>query len=196
MLTDSKQADADVLCRDAHYLAYLFIREVFEPEQDDSAVEGLQALDALVEQVHLARVLVAVLKEVDVHRQANGSRAPFLPVERDAGVEGDAVNPCPDVAAMSEAIVAFPKVDEHLLEEVVHLVVVFREHVANGVDSALVFAYGLGELSFCVCHCRLFRIISPIRRNKVTKNYTNHKKMFVTLCHKRYNVMASRQASH
>ena len=77
---------------------------------------------------------------------------------------------------MPEAIVAFPKVDEHLLEEVVHLVVVLREHVANGVDSALVLADGLGELSFCVCHCRLCRIISPIRRNKVTKNYMNSKK--------------------
>jgi hypothetical protein len=40
-----------------------------------------------------------------------------------------------------------------------------------------VLADGLGELSFCVCHCRLFRIILPIRRNKVTKNYTNLKKL-------------------
>jgi hypothetical protein len=42
LLSDSEQADADILGRDSDYLANLIVAEVFEPQQYDGAVKGLQ----------------------------------------------------------------------------------------------------------------------------------------------------------
>ena len=112
MFADSEQSDADVLSGDSDNLADFLVRQVFEPEQDDGAVEGLQLGDALVEHVHLAGVLVAVFKEVDVHGEPDFGGATLLfPVDRDTGVQGDAIDPRPDVGAMLEAVEAFPKID-------------------------------------------------------------------------------------
>ena len=112
MFADSEQTDADVLSADTDNLANLVVRQVFEPEQDYRTVEGLQLGDALVEHVHLAGVLVAVFKEVDVHGKPDFGGAPLLlPVDRYTGVQGDAIYPRPDVGAMLEAVEAFPKID-------------------------------------------------------------------------------------
>ena len=111
MFTDSEQADADILSCDADNLSDFLIAEVLEPEQNNRPVEGLQLGDALVEHVHLLGVLVAVFKEVDVHCQRDGGTASLLPVERDTGVEADAVDPRPDVTAMLKAFESFPKID-------------------------------------------------------------------------------------
>ena len=47
-----------------------------------------------------------------LHCQPDFGGAPlFLPVDGDAGVEGDAVDPRPDVGAMLEALESFPKID-------------------------------------------------------------------------------------
>ena len=103
LFTDSKQTDADVLGSDADYLTDFLIAEVLEPEQDYRTVEGLQLGDALVEHVHLARIFVAVFKEVDIHGQPDFGLASLLfPVNRYTGVQGDAINPRLDVTAMLE----------------------------------------------------------------------------------------------
>jgi hypothetical protein len=108
LLSDSKQTYADVLSADADYLSDFLIGEVLEPEQDNRTIEGLEFGDALVEHVHLARVLVAILKKVDVHRESVCGLASLLPVDRYTGVEGNAINPRLDVASMLEAREAFP----------------------------------------------------------------------------------------
>ena len=111
MFADSEQTDADILSGDADNLSDFLVAEVLEPQQYDGAVEGLQLGDALVEHVHLAGVLIAVFKQIDVHGHPNGGCATLLTVERNAGVEGNAVDPRSDVGAMLEALEAFPKID-------------------------------------------------------------------------------------
>ena len=70
-----------------------------------------------MEHVHLLGVLVTVFKEVDVHRQADFCRAPLLlPVDRDTGVQGDAVDPRLDVTAMLKVVENFLDVQSYILE--------------------------------------------------------------------------------
>ena len=139
LFTDSEQTNTDILGCDAHYLTYLVVRKVLKPQQDDGAVEGLQLGYTLVQHIHLTRVLVAILKQVDVHIQPFCGRATFLSVVRDTGVQGYTVNPRADVTTVLEALEAAPKVYQHLLKEVVHLVFVLREHVAHRKDSVFLF---------------------------------------------------------
>ena len=102
--------------------------------------------------VHLTGILVVVLKQVDVHRQRLGARAALLALLRDAGVQRHAVDPRFHIAAVLESLKAPPQVDDRLLKEVVHLVGIFREHVAHSVDGALVLLDGLCKFAFQFVH--------------------------------------------
>ena len=115
-----------------------------------------------MEQVHLLGVGIAVLEEVDVHGEGYRRRPFLLPVLRDTSVEGHAVNPRLDVAAVLEPVESPPEVDKGFLEQVIHLVGIFGEHVAHGVDGALVVRDGLRKLFFFCCHCRSVQMILPV----------------------------------
>ena len=143
------QAHADILGRDTYYLTYLFVGQILEPQQYDGAIEGLQARDALVEHIYLAGILVAVLEQVDVHRDVYLHLPAFLlPVLRDTGIQGDAIDPRFDVGSLLEPFETLPQVYQHLLKEVFHLVGILREHVAHGIYRAAMLFYGLRKLFF------------------------------------------------
>ena len=129
-----------------------WLREEVEllSEQDDGAVELPKLCDATTQQVHLARVLVGLrlLVGVDVHRQRHGLVSSLLSVERDADVQADAVDPGAHIAAFLKRGQALPQVDEHLLEQVGHLVLVVGEHVADGVYRAAVLPDHLFKFTF------------------------------------------------
>ena len=63
-LLDAVEANRYVLDRDAQDGGDFVVGHAFEPKQNDGAVEGLQAVDALVEQLDLMRVLVTVVGQV------------------------------------------------------------------------------------------------------------------------------------
>lgn len=93
LLTYADEAHADVLGSDAHDGADLFVAEVFEPQQHDGAVEGLEPHDALVEEFRLVVFDVRVIKQVDaVHDRLVALRL-LAAVDADAGVERHAINP-------------------------------------------------------------------------------------------------------
>jgi hypothetical protein len=108
LFSDSKQADTDVLSGNTDNLTDFFVRQVLKPEQDNRTIKGLQLGDTLVEHTHLPGVLIAVFKEIDVHGQPNCRGAPLFPVKRDAGIESDTVEPCPDITAMLKVFEPFP----------------------------------------------------------------------------------------
>ena len=55
-----------------------------------------------------------------------------------AGGTSYAVNPRVYFRHRLKGVYATPLVDEHLLKQVIHLVLVLRKHVANGVDGTFV----------------------------------------------------------
>ena len=131
-------------------------------------------MDAVIEHLHLLGGGVCVVVEVDVHGEGHGLAALFLAVYAYAGVEAHTVEPRAYVAASLKLGEAAPQVDEYLLKEVVHLVIVFGEHVAHGVYRGLVLPHELGELPvdvalcgwlmFCFhCVCRLLSCLRRVR---------------------------------
>ena len=160
LFLDSDKTDGDIPGCDSHDLADFLIAEVFQPEQDDGAVERAQLADALPQQAELAGVLGLLVEQVDVYRQGFGPQAALLfPVLGDTSVEGDFPNPGIQRAVPSEGSGAPPKVDQDFLEEVGHLVLVGREHVAHGVNRASVFSHQGFKFTFChgrlACFCSL-----------------------------------------
>ena len=74
------------------------------------------------------------------------------------------VNPCPYAAALLEAVESFPQSDEDFLEEVVDLGGVFREHVANRVNRALVLSHQILKLFLFFNHNSIK--LQPFRQQK------------------------------
>ena len=147
------QLERNVLHRDAHDGADLLIAQAFEPKEDNAAVHQAQPIDAGIQALGLQRPVVRILKGVNVHAEGHPFAAPpsFL-VGVEAAVERNPVNPRPDIGLRAERIVTLPEPDQYLLEEVVDLVRVLREHVAHRVDGALVLPDQLGEYLFLVIH--------------------------------------------
>ena len=125
MFLDSDQFDGDVLRGDANDLPDFLIVHIFKPKQDDGPIDHAEFVDAAVELLDLPGVVVGVGEEVDVHRERHGFHAAFLlALGSEAGVEADAPNPSLHVALPLECAEASPQIDERLLEQVVHLVLV------------------------------------------------------------------------
>ena len=64
---DSDKTDRDILGADSDYLAYLFIAEVFQPQQDYCPVERSELGDSVFQEIGLDGGRVAVFKEVYLH---------------------------------------------------------------------------------------------------------------------------------
>ena len=147
------QLERNILHRYAHDGPNLLVAQTFKPKKNDAAVHQAQPIDAGIQALGLQRPVVRILKGVDVHAEGHPFAAPpsFL-VGVEAAVERNPVNPGPDIGLRAERIVALPEPDQNLLEEVVDLVRVLREHVAHRVDGALVLPDQLGEYLFLVIH--------------------------------------------
>ncbi len=178
MFLDPDQFDGDVLRGDANDLPDFLIAHVFKPKQDDGPVHHAEFVDAAVELLDLSGVVVGVGEEVDVHRERHGLHAAFLlALGGEASVEADAPNPGLQVALPLKRVEASPQVDERLLEQVVGLVVVFREEIAHGVNRVFVCFHDGGKLNFFLLHCRN-RL--PIRRK--TSEKTTKEEKFSRKC--------------
>ena len=139
MFLDSDQFDGNVFGGDADDLPDFLVAHVFEPKQDDSPIDHAEFVDAAVELLDLPGVVVGAGEEVDFHRERDGLHAAFLlALDGEAGVEADTPNPCLHVALPLERVEASPQVDERLLEQVVHLVLILREEVAHRVNGVFV----------------------------------------------------------
>ena len=93
LLFDAIESHRYILHRDAHDSGNLLVAHILEPKQHDGAVEGFELVDAFVEHLYLARVLVLVLKEVDVHGQWHRGLLLLLTVRGDASVQAHSVDP-------------------------------------------------------------------------------------------------------
>ena len=101
----------------------------------------------------MSGVVVGVGEKVDVHVERDHLDTAFLlTLEGEAGVEADSPNPSLHVAFALESVETSPQVDERFLEQVVHLVVVLREQVTNGVDGVFVPLHDVGKLVFFLLH--------------------------------------------
>lgn len=157
LLADADETNADVFSTDADDLANLFVAHVFEPEEDDGAIENAELVDAFVEKAYLLVVLAFVAHlfgaDTDGFERRSLAFALFaLSVGRDAGVHGNAPNPGADFAASFKLVVAFPKIYEGLLHQVFYFVVAIGEHETHGVDGALLFPDEAGEFCFLLGH--------------------------------------------
>ena len=150
---DSMELEGNILHRNTHDGADFLVAQAFEPKENDGAVHQAQLIDTGIQALRLQRPVIRILKGVDVHAQGDtlSAPAPFL-VGIEAAVERNPVNPGPDIGLRAERIVALPEPDQNLLEEVINLIRVLREHVAHRVDSALMLPDHLGEYLFLVIH--------------------------------------------
>ena len=76
----------------------------------------------------------------------------LLAVVGDAGVEGDTPYPGVHLRLAPETVEAFPEVDEDFLEQVVDLVGVLGEHVADRIDGAFVLSDHSFKIRFFLRH--------------------------------------------
>ncbi|MDQ9839030.1 hypothetical protein RFY10_02020, partial [Acinetobacter baumannii] len=72
----------------------------------------------------------------------------FLAVSTDAGIQTDAVYPRRQFSLAFKTIQTAPYVYQHFLKQIVHLVLVFGEHIANGIDGTLIFFDETGKFFF------------------------------------------------
>jgi len=63
----------------------------------------------------------------------------LLLVEIQTVVEADAVNPRLDITFPLEGIKSLPESDQDLLKQVIHLVFILGEHIADRIDCPLIF---------------------------------------------------------
>ena len=107
-LFDSVEAHRYVFHRDAHDGGYLVVADILQPEEHDGPVEGLEAMDAVVEQPYLTVVLVAGFAEqVDVGQRSFVASllASFV---RYAGVEADPPYPAFQFASSFKSFPSLP----------------------------------------------------------------------------------------
>jgi len=125
LFLDSDQFYGDVFGGDADDFTDFFVAHVLQPKQDDCPIEHPEFVDAAVKHLHLPGVVVGVGKQIDVHCQRQRIHAAFLfPFECEAGVQADAPDPRLHVAFALKAVESAPQVDERLLKQVVHLILV------------------------------------------------------------------------
>ena len=130
----------------------------------------------------LSGVVVSVGEEVDVHRERYGLHAAFLlALGGEAGVEANAPNPSFHVALPLERVEAPPKVDERLLEQVVHLVLVLREEVAHRVNGVFVPFHEVRKFSFFLFHRSESFVYLTQKQRKNYKERKFYSKMLAVL---------------
>ena len=173
MFLDSDQFDGDIFGGDAYDLPDFLVAHVFEPKQDDCPIDHPKFVDAVIELLDLTGVVVGVGEEVDAHRERQGLHTAFLlAFSGEAGVEADAPDPGLYFALPLERVEAPPQIDERLLEQVVHLVLVLREEVAHRVYGVFVPFHEVRKFSFFLFHrSESFAYLTQKQR----KNYKERK---------------------
>ena len=145
----SDKADRDILGRYSNYGSYLIVAHVLEPEKDYGSVKKPQLAYTALQQPYLFAILACVIEKVDVHLKWHSLSSAFLlAFRRDAGVQTDTVYPCAVATLPAKLLKTIPKVDEDVLEKVGNLLLVFREHIADGVDSSFMLPYNLRKILF------------------------------------------------
>ena len=114
---------------------------------------------------------IVLVKQVDAFHQRLGLAGLLLAVNRDARVECHLVDPSLEVTLSLERLKPLPQLDERFLEEVIDFFLVLGEHVAHGVNCALVLADDACKVGFVQFHCSSI-IVLTLRRNTKLNNYT------------------------
>lgn len=145
----SDKADRDILGRYSYYGSNLIVAHVLEPEKYNSSVKKPQLAYTALQQLYLPAILACVIEKVDVHLKWHYLSSAFLlAFRRDAGVQADTVYPCVVTTLPAKLLKTIPKVDEDVLEKVGNLLLIFREHIADGVDGSLMLPYNLRKILF------------------------------------------------
>ena len=145
----SDKADRDILGRYPYYGSNLIVAHVLEPEKYYSPVKKPQLAYTALKQLYLSAILACVIEKVDVHLEWHSLSSAFLlAFRRDASVQTDTVNPCAVATLPAKLLKAIPKVDEDVLEKVGNLLLIFREHITDGIDGSFMLPYNLRKILF------------------------------------------------
>ena len=83
--------------------------------------------------------LIIVLIGLDVHVEVHSLSSPLLLlVVIDAVVEADAIDPRLDITFPLKGIKSLPESDQDLLEQVIYLIFILGEHIADRIDCPLI----------------------------------------------------------
>ena len=98
-------------------------------------------------------MLVVIVVQVDVDRKGNSLYTTLLlSLLVATGVEAHAPYPSLRAAVASEVLEALLEVYQYLLEQVVHLLLVVREEIADGIYRLAILSDHLSKSSFNVVH--------------------------------------------
>lgn len=153
LLLDAYQLDRHILGCYAHDSPDILVAHILQPQQDERPIHHAELVDAGVELADLLAVLVRVGKEVARHREGHTlTPSPLLALCGETGVQRHTPHPGVRLRLSAKPVKAQPKIDERILEKVLHLVMVLGEHIAHRVYRALMLADYLFKFSFLVFH--------------------------------------------
>ena len=120
-------------------------------------------MNPLVEHLHLLHVFVVFIEQVNIHCQGNTLAAAFLfSVHRDTCVHRHAIHPRLNLTLVAKFLKALPQMNQCLLKEIINLILVFGEHIADTIYRALLlldqgrkFFFFLFHILFVLCFCLL-----------------------------------------
>ena len=153
MFLDAEQSVGNARQTDAYHVGYILIAHILQPKEDEGSIENIEAVDSVVQHLNLFTVFVVIVVQVDVDRKWNSLYTTILlSFQVATGVKAHAPYPSLRTAIATEVLEALPKVYQYLLEQVVHLLLVVREEVADGIYRLTVLSDHFSKLSFNVVH--------------------------------------------
>ena len=114
LFLDAKQTGRDSGQRYTYHVGYVLIVHVFQPKENDSAVEDIQAADAVIQLLNLFAVCIGIVVQIDIDRKRYRLYTTFLlPFLVGASIQADPPYPCLQAAFAPEILKAFPKVNQY-----------------------------------------------------------------------------------
>ena len=137
LLLDAYQLDRHILGCYAHDSPDILVAHILQPQQYDAAIYKTKLVDAFVQLLYLKGIIVGIGVGIDVDTQFHTlAAASLLSVKVKAGVKTYPPYPGVDVAVATKCVKTAPHLYENLLEKVLNLNSVIREHIAHSIYGA------------------------------------------------------------
>lgn len=189
LFLDTEQHGGDVCQRYTHNAGNILIGHILQPQQYDRPVKGLQPAYPVVQHLNLPALGVVIVVEVNVDCEGNRLYITLLPPYLIvAGVKAHTSYPRPVRTLSAELRKTLPQVDQYLLKQVINLIRILGEEVADRIYGLPVLLNHSGKLKFNVVH-QCFSFVLPFKHqiyrflseksgkyNHLTKsqNFPNH----------------------
>ena len=192
LFLDTEQPGGNVCQRYTHNAGNILIGHVLQPQQYDCPVKGLQPAYPVVQHLNLPALGIVIVVEVDVDGDGNRLYITFLPPYLIvAGVKAHTPYPRTVRTLSAELRKTLPQVDQYLLEQVIHLIRILGEEVADRIYGLPVLLNHSGKLKFNVVH-QCFSFVLPFR-HQIYRFLSEIERNFIVFIEKRHSSSSDRK---